>query len=129
MDLYPTLLDLAGAKPAAGTRSTARASRRCCSAAAAGAGSGPQPAVLALPRLPRRRARTSGGRPRPASIRAGDWKLIEFFETGKLELYNLKDDIGEKTDLAAKMPDKAKELHAKLVAWRKAVNAPMPAKR
>ena len=49
--------------------------------------------------------------------------------TSPARLYNLKDDIGEKTDLAAKMPDKVKELHADLVAWRKAVNAPMPAKR
>jgi arylsulfatase A-like enzyme len=63
------------------------------------------------------------------SIRAGDWKLIEFFETGKAELYNLWDDVGEKTDLAARMPEKAKELREMLAAWRKKVNAPMPTKR
>ena len=34
-------------------------------------------------------------------IRDGDWKLLEFFEDGRLELYNLKDDIGEKHNLAA----------------------------
>lgn len=60
------------------------------------------------------------------AIRSGDWKLIEFFEDGKKELYNLKDDESQKTDLAAKQPEKVKELHGKLVAWRKAVNAPMP---
>jgi arylsulfatase A-like enzyme len=60
------------------------------------------------------------------AIRAGEWKLHEFFETGKLELYNLKDDPGERDDLAAKQPERVKELHAKLVAWRKSVNAPMP---
>ena len=60
------------------------------------------------------------------AIRSGDWKLLEFFETGKTELYNLADDLSQKTDLAAKNPDKAKELHGKLVAWRKGVNAPMP---
>ncbi|MCX7826507.1 MAG: DUF4976 domain-containing protein, partial [Verrucomicrobiae bacterium] len=59
-------------------------------------------------------------------ITAGDWKLMEFFEDGRLELYNLKDDIGEQKNLAAAMPEKAKELHDKLVAWRKSVNAPMP---
>jgi len=59
-------------------------------------------------------------------IRAGDWKLLEFFETGRLELYNLKDDIGEKNDLAAAQPAKVKELHAQLLAWRKDVSAPMP---
>ena len=42
--------------------------------------------------------------------------MLEFFETGKLELYNLKDDIGEKKDLSKKMPEKAKELHGKMLA-------------
>jgi arylsulfatase A-like enzyme len=59
-------------------------------------------------------------------IHAGDWKLMEYLEDGKLELYNLREDIGETKNLAESMPDKAKELHAKLVAWRKEVNAPMP---
>jgi arylsulfatase A-like enzyme len=69
-----------------------------------------------------------GWRTTPAgSIRAGDWKLIEFFETGKRELYNLRADPGEKTDLAARMPDRAEALHARLLQWRKAVGAPMPA--
>jgi arylsulfatase A-like enzyme len=60
------------------------------------------------------------------SVRAGDWKLIEFFEDGKQELYNLKNDIGEDHNLAAENPAKAKELHSKLVAWRKEVDAKMP---
>jgi len=50
-------------------------------------------------------------------VRVGDWKLIRFFcdnedRTDRLELYNLKEDIGEKNNLAAKMPDKVKELNA-----------------
>jgi arylsulfatase A-like enzyme len=60
------------------------------------------------------------------AIRSGDHKLLEFFEDGRRELYNLHDDLGQKNNLADKNPDKAKELHGKLVAWRKAVNAPMP---
>jgi arylsulfatase A-like enzyme len=63
------------------------------------------------------------------TIRSGDWKLLEFFEDGRLELYNLKDDIGEKNNLAAKMPDRVKELHARLIAWRKDVGAAMPKKK
>jgi len=59
-------------------------------------------------------------------IEVGDWKLMEFFEDGRLELYNLKDDIGEKVNLAQKMPDKTKELHSKMLAWRTAIKAPMP---
>ena len=64
---------------------------------------------------------------RPAgAIRQGDWKLIEFYEDGRLELYNLKDDIGEKENLAVKMPGKAAELQGRLAAWRKSVGAKMP---
>jgi arylsulfatase A-like enzyme len=60
------------------------------------------------------------------TVHSSDWKLMEFFEDGNLELYNLRDDIGETRNLAVSQPDKAKELHAKLVAWRKETNAPMP---
>jgi len=59
-------------------------------------------------------------------IQTGDWKLMEFLEDGRLELYNLRDDIGESRNLAKEMPDKAKELHTRLVAWRTEVKAPMP---
>ena len=59
-------------------------------------------------------------------IQSGDWKLMEFLEDGRLELYNLRDDIGETKNLAEQMPDKARQLHARLVAWRTEVNAPMP---
>ena len=61
-------------------------------------------------------------------IHAGDWKLMEFLEDGRLELYNLRDDIGESRNLAAERPEKARELHARLVAWRTAMKAPMPTK-
>lgn len=61
-------------------------------------------------------------------VEVGDWKLMEFFENGRLELYNLKEDIGESKNLAQQMPEKAKELHAKLIAWREAIHAPMPTK-
>jgi arylsulfatase A-like enzyme len=72
-------------------------------------------------------AGTDSWRTTPVSlIQAGDWKLMEFLEDGRLELYNLRDDIGEKNNLAATQPAKAKELHAKLVAWRTAIKAPMP---
>jgi arylsulfatase A-like enzyme len=66
-----------------------------------------------------------GGAPGSA-IREGDWKLIEWFEDGRLELYDLKRDIGEKNNLADKRPDIARRLYDKLVAWRKEVNAKYP---
>ena len=62
-----------------------------------------------------------GGRSSGA-IRAGDWKLIEFFDTGKLELYNLNDDIGERNNLSSEYSDKVKKLSKMLTDWRKKVN-------
>ncbi|MFW5693316.1 MAG: sulfatase, partial [Thermoguttaceae bacterium] len=66
-----------------------------------------------------------GGTPSGA-VRQGDWKLLEFFGDGRLELYNLADDLGETTDLAEQMPDRVEQLHAKLKAWREEVDAKMP---
>lgn len=59
-------------------------------------------------------------------IRAGDWKLLEFYEDGRLELYNIKDDLGEKHNLAVRMPDRARQLQARLAEWRRSVGAHMP---
>ncbi len=67
-----------------------------------------------------------GGSPHGV-IRDGDWKLIEWFEDGSLELYNITQDMEEKNNLAAQQSEKTKELRAKLVAWRQEVNALMPA--
>ncbi len=61
-------------------------------------------------------------------IQVGDWKLMEFLEDGRLELYDLGNDLGESKNLAKENPEKAKELHARLVAWRADVKAPMPTK-
>jgi len=63
------------------------------------------------------------------AVRQGNWKLIEFFEDGKVELYNLRDDIGEQNDLVRKMPDKAKQLHTVLIKWRNSIGAPVPTEK
>jgi arylsulfatase A-like enzyme len=60
------------------------------------------------------------------AIRAGDWKLLEFFEDGRRELYNLREDIGEKQNLSATEPERTRALHAQLTAWREAIAAPLP---
>jgi arylsulfatase A len=59
------------------------------------------------------------------AIRDGDWKLIEFFEDGKLELFDLKNDPFETKDLAESNPEKAKQLLDKIKVWRSSVNAQM----
>jgi len=61
-----------------------------------------------------------------ATIISGDWKLMEFMEDKRLELYNLAEDIGEKTNLATTQADQAKTLLAKLHAWQASIQAPMP---
>lgn len=69
-----------------------------------------------------------GGRP-AAAIRSGKWKLIEFYETGKLELYDLAADPGETTDVADNHQSLTEDLHRRLDTWRKQVNANMPKRR
>jgi arylsulfatase A-like enzyme len=67
-------------------------------------------------------------RSRPCSIiRHGDWKLHEYFEDGELELYNLREDIGEQSNLADAQPETTKRLHQELRAWRRETSAPVPA--
>ncbi len=61
-----------------------------------------------------------------SAIRDGDWRMVEFYEDGRVELFNLADDAGEQHDLAADMPDKVAELKAKLDAWREQVGAQPP---
>lgn len=64
---------------------------------------------------------------RPAgSVRLGDYKLIENYENGSLELYNLKNDISESKDLSKKMKSLTREMHLLLCRWREDVNAQMP---
>jgi arylsulfatase A-like enzyme len=66
-------------------------------------------------------------RTRPGSaIRKGDWKLIQYFEYNDLELYNLKEDIDEKNNLARENPARVNELLEMLEKWREEVNAPVP---
>jgi len=81
----------------------------------------------------------TGFRSRPVSvIRKGDWKLHLFLEEWQLdggrekiasnravELYNLKDDIGERNDLSNQNTAKRDELLDELLLWQKSVNAPM----
>jgi arylsulfatase A-like enzyme len=61
-----------------------------------------------------------------SAIRKGDWKLIYHMRTGRKELYNLKDDIGELNDLSTTQPDKVKALSTALASKLREWNAPMP---
>ena len=122
MDFFPTFLELAGIKSEAGQP------RDGVSIAGLLKSSGKQP--LKREALYWHFPMYLPGRTAPvSSIRSGDWKLIEFFEDGKLELYNLAQDLGERNDLAAKLPDKTRELHEKLKAWRQTTKAALPVRK
>lgn len=66
-----------------------------------------------------------GGEP-AAMVRLGDWKLIHYYEDGRDELYNLKEDLGEHEPLNAQYPEKVKELRALLDNWLKDTDAKLP---
>ena len=113
-DFYPTILDVAGLR--------AKSRQHVDGVSLAGLlRGGEEPAREALywhyPHYS-----NQGGFPGGA-IRVGDWKLIERFEDGRVHLYNLREDIGERTDLAAKEPRRVAALRARLHAWYKRVDA------
>ena len=70
-------------------------------------------------------------RPRPQStgdlantaVRIGDYKLFDFYREGRIELYNIKKDQGEKNNLAEKMPKKREELLNLIKNWRSSIDA------
>lgn len=67
-----------------------------------------------------------GGNAPSSAMRQGDWKIIEFFESQTVEIYDLSKDPGEQNDLSGSMPDQAKELAETLHAWQEDTGAPRP---
>ena len=59
-------------------------------------------------------------------VRAGDWKLIKWYEGPAFELYNLADDLGESQNVAEREPDRVRALDQQLIAWTKSVGAKLP---
>lgn len=64
-----------------------------------------------------------------SAIRKGDFKLIDFYALNKMELYNLRDDIGENNNIIGKYPELVKELYNELDSWRKKIGADMKIKK
>jgi arylsulfatase A-like enzyme len=124
VDLYPTLLELAGTKLPDGQPLDGASYVRLLK----NGGQGTLDRDAIYWHFPGYLGAGAGNwRTTPAgAIRRGDWKLLEFFETNRVELYNLKDDLGERKNLAAARPELTRELRDKLHAWRTAVKAPMP---
>ena len=78
--------------------------------------------------LERGRSALEGGFPGGA-IRMGDWKLLERFEDGRVHLFNLAEDLGERNDVAKENPQRVQEMRGKLHAWYWEVDAKFLRKR
>jgi arylsulfatase A-like enzyme len=115
-DFYPTLLDLAGLKPMPEQHVDGTSLLPLLK----GSEMTRAPLFWHYPHYS-----DQGGQPGGA-IREGDWKLIEWYEDHRIELYNLREDIGESRNLAEKHPEKAAALLKQFHDWRKSVNAKMP---
>lgn len=125
VDVYPTLLDLARATPHPGYTLDG-----VSFAAVLRDPSAPpprRPIFWHFPGYLESYVHDRGWRTGPVgAIHSGDFKLLEFFETDTVELYNLRDDLGESRNLATQAPAKVQELRAQLAAWRIQVAAAMP---
>ena len=62
------------------------------------------------------------------AVREGDWKLIEWYDSGDVELYNLAEDLGEQRNLAASEADRTSKMQRMLHEWLKETGAVMPVK-
>lgn len=120
MDLYPTLLEIIGEKKA-GQKSVDGVSLVSLLR-----GGGKLQRDELFWHYPHYQHYQLGGTKPYGAIRKGDFKLIEFFDDMRVELYNLREDIGELHDLAGTLPPKVEELRTRLHAWRKEVGAQMP---
>ena len=118
MDLFPTILEIAGLEPEHGVpldgeslvpllRETGALEREAI--------------FFHYPNYAFHGENRLGG-----AIREGDYKLIEFYDDGSVELYNVARDIGEKYDLSSEMPEQAAALKEKLDRWLESSGAKMP---
>jgi arylsulfatase A len=120
MDLYPTILDMVGVKDAVDHRPDGRSLVDLLR------GTGELKRDAIYWHYPHYQHYQLGGTTPYGAVREGDFKLIEFFDDMRVELYNLKVDIGETHNLASEMPQKADQLRARLHQWRTEVAAQMP---
>ncbi len=116
MDYYPTLLEMAGLPP----RPEQHADGASLGPLLRGGTRPDRPLFWHYPHYS-----NQGGSPSGA-VRVGDYKLIEWFEDNRVQVFNLKEDPEERHDLSPHMPEKAAALRQQLGDWRSAVDAQMP---
>lgn len=125
LDVYPTLLAAAGGTPPAGQPMDGL---NMLPSLKNPDEPGPErPIFWHFPGYLESYVHDTGWRATPTgAVHLGHFKLIQFFETGRLELYDLEADPGEAGDLAASRPEVVAALRERLEAWRREIKAPMP---
>jgi arylsulfatase A-like enzyme len=118
-DLFPTLLDLAGVPLPSGLNQDGVSLVPLLRGQALDRG----PLFWHYPHY------SNQGGPPAGAVRDGDWKLIEWYEDHRVELYHLGDDPDERRDRSAADPARARAMRDRLAAWRTSVNALMPTPR
>ncbi|WP_369410403.1 sulfatase [Neiella litorisoli] len=116
VDLYPTLIDLAGIAPSAEHKLDGISLKPLL----VGGQTAERPLFWHFPHYA-----NHGGEP-SSMIRFGDWKLIYYHEDHRVELYNVVQDIGETTNLAKQQKEITEQLKIKLEEWLLATNAKYP---
>ena len=116
-DLYPTVLDAAGVPPASGKVIDGVSLLPLLSGAGTSDSWRRTDIFWHYPHY------HPGGATPYTAVRSGDWKLIEFQENGRCELYNLKQDPGETQDIASRDSKRVRELRARIQSWRTKVGA------
>jgi len=123
MDLFPTLAEVAGLRVPAGKDPPGRDG---VSLVPVLRGTGGLVRTELFWHYPHHQHYQQGGTMPYGAIRSGDFKLVEFFNDMRVELYDIKKDIGEEHDLAAARPELVRKLRDRLHAWREEVGAQMP---
>jgi arylsulfatase A-like enzyme len=120
IDFYPTLLELTGVPDLPGHKPDGES----LAPLLRGAGGLARDALFW--HYPHHQHYQQGGAMPYGAMRVGDLKLIEHYDDGRTELYDLRADVGEEHDLAPGQPEQARQLRERLRAWRQEVGAQMP---
>ncbi len=126
MDIFPTVLEVAGIANLKSNSSTGDSGQDGMSLVPLLRGSGELTKRDLFWHYPHHQHYQLGGAMPYSAIRSGNYKLIEFFNDMHVELYNLVEDIGEDRDLASSQPERVNELRGRLYTWRTKVGAQMP---
>lgn len=126
MDIVPTLLEMTGVRAPASASATGAVGRDGVSLVPLMRGEGTLSRSELFWHYPHHQHYQLGGSMPFGAVRSGDFKLIEFYNENRAELYDLSADPAEQSDIATAMPKKAAALRARLHDWRKEIGAQMP---